>query len=401
MICAPGTNPPRSKPLLKALLFGLLLAVVLAASLMTTARPAQAAEEFKVTKTADTADGSCSSTDCSLREAIIAANNSTGVDTVAVPAGSYTLSAGAFDTGGDLDITDGVTIIGAGARTTTISGGNTSRVFEVGADNTDPTVSISGVTIADGRASDSVGFDGAVGAGIYNSGTLTLTKSTVSNNRADADGGGILNEAGASLTVNSSTLRGNQASQGGAISNRTNNSAGDGLVTLTNSTLSGNKALGSFSAGGAIETRSQTASVNMTIQNTTIAFNTTDGVGAGIFEGGFGAISFQNTIVAKNTLVNLASDNCRFPSGSDSQGNNLDSDGSCDFDQQSDKESVDPKLGVLKNNGGPTDTHALLKGSPALNAGGTSFPPQDQRGIKRPQGKASDIGAYEKKKRRR
>jgi hypothetical protein len=59
------------------------------------------------------------------------------------------------------------------------------------------------------------------------------------------------------------------------------------------------------------------------------------------------------------------------------------------------------RCGPLKNNGGTTDTHALLRGSPAINAGGNDFPPKDQRGVKRPQGKRSDIGAYEKKVRRR
>jgi CSLREA domain-containing protein len=99
------------------------MTVGLALSLAPT-RPAQAAT-FTVTKTADTNDGACNA-DCSLREAIVAAN-APGADSIILPAGTYTLTiAGAGEDGaltGDLDITSDLTLTGAGADVTTINGG--------------------------------------------------------------------------------------------------------------------------------------------------------------------------------------------------------------------------------------------------------------------------------------
>jgi hypothetical protein len=72
----------------------------------------------------------------------------------------------------------------------------------------------------------------------------------------------------------------------------------------------------------------------------------------------------------------------------------LDSDNSCVLIGPGDLPGVAPLLGPLANNGGPTDTHALLAGSPAIDAGGICAP-TDQRGVTRPQGPACDIGAFE------
>ena len=365
-------------------------ALVAVGLLLITARPAQAAT-FNVTKTEDTADGSCTSADCSLREAIIAANNSAKADKIIVPAGTYTLTipqvpstGDPFGQNGDLNIYRDVSIIGAGADVTTISGGDTSRVLSVGDNFTNPKVAISGVTIADGNAA-SPGEEAA--GGIFNSGKLTLNKSAVRDNRADLQGGGILNEGSASLKVTDSTISDNKARQGGGIYN-SGSATGGGSVTLTNSTISGNEARGTNSGGGGIASFAR----EETIKNTTIAFNAADGPGGGIFNGG-GSPEFKNTIVANNTSVNFLSDNCTF--SSTSLGNNLSGDDSCAFGKESDKENTDPKLDPLQNNGGTTDTHTLGSGSPAINAGGKPFPAKDQRGVKRPQEGASDIGAVE------
>src|SRR5262249_31184738 len=104
-----------------------------------------------------------------------------------------------------------------------------------------------------------------------------------------------------------------------------------------------------------------------------------------------GGGTLKNTIVANN-----------FPGGNCavvgvSAGHNLSSDGSCGFTAPGDLNNTDPMLGPLTNNGGPTETHALLAGSPAIDAGSGDCPPAgaDQRGIVRAQGAACDIGAYE------
>ncbi len=138
----------------------------------------------------------------------------------------------------------------------------------------------------------------------------------------------------------------------------------------------------------------------LTLTNSTVSGNTArcagegcDAVGGGIHNRG--TFTPANTIVAKN------------PSGGDcsnlgtitSNGFNLDSDNSCNLNMGlGDLPGVDPLLGSLQNNGGPTETHALLPGSPAIDAVTSGCPPPatDQRGVSRPQGIHCDIGAYER-----
>ena len=179
-----------------------LLALLVSAIGVT---PAYAAT-FVVTKTADAADGTCDA-DCSLREAIIAANSAPGDDTITVPAGTYTLTiAGTSEDAaatGDLDINSNITINGAGAGTTIIDGGALDRVFHVSGAFA---VNISGVTVRNGRISDHNG------GGIWNdSGTLTITNCTFSGNSAGA-GGGMWNYFG-TLTITNSTFSDNSAQQ--------------------------------------------------------------------------------------------------------------------------------------------------------------------------------------------
>ena len=124
--------------------------------------PGAGAATYTVTKADDTADGSCDS-DCSLREAVIAANANAGADTITLPAGAYRLgiSGGGEDLGqtGDLDVNDDLTITGGGARTTSIDGrpGDNlqpvDRIFDIGPITTGITVSIAHLTITHGGAS--------------------------------------------------------------------------------------------------------------------------------------------------------------------------------------------------------------------------------------------------------
>jgi CSLREA domain-containing protein len=233
------------------------------------------ATTFPVTKTADT-NGNCTPGDCSLREAIGAANSNVGADDVPVPAGTYLLTLGR------LVVSDDVTITGAGQESTIIDGNWSDGVFEIQAS---VLAEISGFTIQKGFHS--------AGGGIHNQGDLTLTNSTVSGNDE-----GICNHDGR-------------------------------VATLTNTIVAGNSA------------------------------------------------------------------NCSGPDIT-SLGYNLADDTSCGFSATGDLVVADAMLGPLQDNGGPTETHDLLPGSLAIDAGGSCPPPTtDQRGVVRPQGVACDIGAVE------
>ncbi|HEX7395644.1 MAG TPA: CSLREA domain-containing protein, partial [Anaerolineaceae bacterium] len=275
-----------------------LLPIALAFSLLAPSTIAHAAG-FVVTKTADTADGTCDA-DCSLREAIIAANAAAGDDIITVPAGTYTLTIpGTGENAaatGDLDIKSNITINGAGAGTTIIDGGALDRVFEVFRAFT---VNISGVTVRNGN------LTGDDGGGIFNNaGTLTITNSTFSGNSTIYEGGGFggagggVYTYGGPVTITNSTFSGNSASsQGGGIyieagtltvtqSTFTQNNAGDsgggilnqnGTASITNSTFSGNSAV--VTGGGILGNGAST----LTITNSTFSGNSAaDGYGGGL-----------------------------------------------------------------------------------------------------------------------
>ncbi len=338
---------------------------------------------FTVNSTADTADddtadGICvdASGNCTLRAAIQQANAFARLDTIVLGANTYTLSLTGTDDDaalGDLDITQDVTISGAGAITTIIDGGDIDRIFHV-APSGGVTVMISDLTIRNGNSS------GLAGGGIRNGGTLDLQDIALSSNVSANDGGAILNLV--TLTITNSTINGNTASgNGGGIFN-------SGNLTLRNSTVTSNTA--TDEGGGIFNTTGATATIN----NTTISHNSAAiNNGGGISDNG--TITLTNTIVANNTGNNCAS---TIPS----MGNNLDSGNTCGFTGAGDITNQDPRLDVLANNGGLTLTRALLTGSPAIDAG--SIPPAlpaceatDQRGVTRPfpVGGACDIGAFE------
>ena len=327
---------------------------------------AQAAT-FNVDSTGDgsdtnLADGVCATAtgDCTLRAAIEQAASG---DTVSIPAGTYTLTLGS------LSIFKSLTLAGARPEDTIIQASTVNpvetpndpgvanfRVLSVGGGN----ITISGVTIRHGNASPSNG------GGIRNSGTLTLTNSTVSDNAAGSVSGGIDNLG--TLTLASSTVSGNTAPDGGGgIWNQ-------GTLTLTNSTVSGN----TTGQGGGI------------------------GRGGGIGNGG-ATVILTNTIVSGNSA----------PTGPDCEGaptslghNLIGDDTGCGFTPATgDLVNVDPILDPLglRDNGGPTLTIALLPGSPAIDSGDDSVlgsphnVTTDQRGAGFPrlQGAHVDMGAFE------
>lgn len=228
------------------------------------------------------------------------------------------------------------------------------------------------------------------GSGIYNTivGTLTVIDSTVSGNTASNGGGGGIYNAG-TLTVAGSTVSDNAASDGGGITNV-------GALTVTDSTLSGNTAF-LFSGGGI----SNFGPGTLTVARSTLSDNVATTTGGGVFVGASDrAPSIRNTILAGNSA----------PSSPDlagpvhSQGHNLMGDGSggsgfAVTDLVGTPESpIDPRLGALRDNGGPTLTHALLLGSPAIERGDNAGAPDwDQRGPGFPRivNGGIDIGAFE------
>lgn len=214
------------------------------------------------------------------------------------------------------------------------------------------------------------------GGGIYNFGTLTITTSTLSSNTATRSGG--IHNSG-NLAVDAVTFSGN-ATPGGTGGGVGNDSTG--ALTITNSTFTNN--FGGTAGGGII------ASGPVSVTNSTIYSNAAS-VGGGIASGG-SPFLLKNTIVANNTPAN-----CTYGTIT-STGHNLESANDCGLAASGDITNTAPFLGALANNGGPTQTHALLPGSPAINAGDNSgCPATDQRGGARPRTAQNpcDIGAYE------
>ena len=355
-------------------------------ALAAAALPAHAAV-YIVTKTADTADGACNS-DCSLREAILAANANPGPDFILLGPGTYTLTrAGAGeDLGsiGDLDIRDDVFIVGASAERTIIDGGQIDRVFDVLAE---VRAQIVGVTIRNGKVA-------GPGGGVRNAGNLELSRSIVSGNTATTAagfGGGIWsNGSGSDLTVTQSTLAGNSADGGGgglAVGNQ---------AEVSNTTVSGNRANG---FGGGLYAFANTAAV---FDETTVTGNISGQKGGGIFGEVAPFIAINNpelidTILAGNSAASQPDCAGAVQSG----GHNLLQVGfDCnDFNAAhhdmvgTTGSPVFPGLGPLTNNGGTTPTHALLAGSPALGKG-SACGDTDQRGETRP-ATGCDIGAFQ------
>jgi len=240
-------------------------------------------------------------------------------------------------------------------------------------------------------------FTGDDGGGIYNfEGTVTVTDTSVNNNIAN-DAGGIYNDDGGStLTVTGSTINGNSVVRvGGGISNRD-------MMTLINSTVSNNS---TDRYGGGVSNWATTIIINSTIYNNSAA-DQGGGITSPCGRRGCGPLELVNTIVAGNTAP--SGPDCTIsglstPGTITSLGYNLIGDSSgCDFvaaigDLVGTAASpIDPMLGLLASNGGPTETHALLRGSPAIDAGdNTAAPATDQRGVARPQGSSADIGSFE------
>jgi hypothetical protein len=380
---------------------------MLAALLLLASRPGTAAVHV-VSSTGD--DGSAGQ----LRTIVATA---VAGDVVIVPAGTIVLALG------EIGLTTDLTIVGAGRDLTVLDGGGSSRVLNVAAG---AEVVLSGMTIRNGvRAT-------GTGGGIDNLGTLTLVDANVEDCRSEA-GGGISNGAGGVLTLQTVTIRRNSTAGltalGGGIlnfgtmtihestvsgnttggtSSSTNGGgiANAGTLTIVNTTISGNTAVGA--GGGGIHHTPFAGP--LTLSNVTIADNRSSDYGGGLSLHG-NHVTAVNTIIAGNQAggTRRQPDCTAGPSSFDAFNYNLlgDSNG-CTLPPGAVGNILDTnaRIAGLANNGGPTQTHALQPGSPAVDAGSdASCPAVDQRGTARPidgnrDGVATcDIGAYERERR--
>ena len=289
------------------------------------------AATFTVNTMADTADalpgnGSCADSlgACSLRAAVMEANASGGSDTISVPAGTYNLAIGGANEDaaltGDLDVTSNTTIAGDGSAWTIVDGGALDRVFDVAAG---ATVSISGLTVRDGRV-DGTSADGGA---IRNAGTLTITSSVISGSFAyarptasgDARGGGIFSSG--SLTVSLSRVTGNTADAGGGTSQNVASGGGiafSGTATIERTTIDLNTAnafgrtptvMGTFAhaRGGGLAQLSGTLDLRTSTINANVADATpTTSHGGWVTGGGLsldGAASLVNCTISDNVAT--------------------------------------------------------------------------------------------------
>lgn len=187
------------------------------------------------------------------------------------------------------------------------------------------------------------------------------------------------------LEMSGSTLTGNQASDGGGL-------AAWGYARVVNSTISGNTA----SRGAGAYIRTPTAARESHFEFTTVVYNRASAAGGGVYREVFGDSTFQfsRSIVAVNRPENCVSTVSELPRPL-SGGYNLEDADSCRFRLPTDLRFRVPRVGPLRDNGGETETHALMHDSAAINRAGLSSVTVDQRGVGRPQGSAMDIGAYE------
>lgn len=404
---------------------------------------------------------------CSLREAVRSANlnqpiggcfTGGGGDTILIPAGIYTLEISGSDEDesltGDLDISQGLTILGEGIGATILDGNGLDRVFHL--TSTDASVVIRDLSIVNGEveATDLLGGGGILnlgnvtiervqlmnntalrGGGARNSqGRMTISHSWIEENMAWSEGGGVYGDG--LIFITQSTITANQAESGGGINsdetitlmdvlvsqnqallyggglfndttanlqrvlfhaNTAPNGAGiynNHILSLTNGTFSDNiSERGStlVGRGGAIFNTAQA-----TITNSTLFGNIAE-QGGNLYNAEGGTISLQMSILASSQ-----GGNCINLDQLISYGYNITDDSLCNLNGVGDRANTDPHLAPLADNLGATQTHALLINSPAIDYGPEEgCPTTDQRGVIRPIDgnrdgtNGCDIGAFE------
>ncbi len=421
-----------------------VLAAILGSLICSTA----GAATFNVNKTADTKDGACNS-DCSLREAIDAANASLGTDVINLPAGDYKITiAGAGENSnvtGDFDILEDLEINGAGSGTTSISGEGAFKILDVNGVSAPISLSVSDITLkyANLAALDfygtgnldvesmvftknynQYGYGAAIeirsgstmavnnslftdncarsAPAIDGEGTWNISNSTFSNHggwfespfvagvdcKIDAyGGGGTMYMQHTDATITNSTFLDNESDGGGAIH------GWYGTLNITNSTFSGNTATSTYYSGGALEL----VMVDAVVKNSTFTNNTSvnnPGGAVAVYSGA--SLTIENSIIAGNSGVGGA--DC---SGIvTSLGNTLLGDVTgCTYTTGVGDLSGAPGLDVYTDDGTPGNGHyPLLATSQAVDAGNNATcASDDQLGTLRPIGGSCDMGAIEYK----
>jgi hypothetical protein len=320
-----------------------------------------------------------------------------------------------------LVLAQNLTLVGAWWNKPTVSGGNVGPALQVlpGAN-----VTLRGLALRNG-------FNSAIGGGVLNEGTLTLehclvadsaalngggvanfgtlhlVRSAISNNAASVSGGGLYNSPAAIAFITNSIFAGNTAEQGAGIFNLGTNTLAGSLFTgniafgnlgnggglyqssgfgkLINTTLSGNTATswtsqsGTASGGGARATGGR-----LEFQFTTVVSNTATFRGGGVSAGASASVFARNSVFAGNTAPTAA----EFGGMMNSEGYNLVQQTSTDLTivgtATGNLLDMNAGLGPLRDNGGPTFTHAPTAGSPVIDAGAPPGPATDARGIARP-----------------
>ncbi|MBX3015408.1 MAG: hypothetical protein KF832_28065 [Caldilineaceae bacterium] len=384
------------------------------------------------------ANAQINGTSCDLIDAIVAANTDTatgacnagnaGADTITLIS-DVTLSAVNTNVSGNTTglpwITTEITIEGGGHTISRDASAPTFRLLAVEASGnlTLHQVTLSGgntasggglmnygtVTVSNSTLSGNSASTG--GGGIGNLGTMTVDNSTLSDNSAGNSGAALFNQG--TLTVNNSTFSGNSADQGGgALFNMS-------TATVSNSTLSGNSA---DQGGGALFNMG-----TLTVSNSTLSGNSATNNGGGLFN--YGTVTLERSLISGNTAASgqevfnylgclsaasantsacQASTSAIYTTSTNLFGHsgltnaqafyNFTPDAS-NITATSDGTTPTALANILKTtlttNGGGTGTHALVPGSPAIDAAGDSGLSSDQRGVTRPQGTADDIGAFE------
>jgi hypothetical protein len=346
---------------------------MLPALLLTAAAlaiPATASAAIYNVNTADSGAGS-------LRDAMTQVNTSPDPagDTINVPAGTITLASAlpALD-----NAATKLTIAGAGARATTINGADTYRIFEIH----DGTITLAGLTITHGHT------DG--GAGLFlGGGTVTVNDSALTNNVSTTSQGGAVwvDGASAELTMNRDFVDSNSAVSYGAGLDVDNGHATVNTTTFSRNTADSEPAIDIDTANG------------VTANGLTVVDNTSGSNAGAICCGTPDQGTFTNSLIVRNHVQGSTTPaGCESPQVSG--GHNITDDESC-FGPASGTDRVVADAGLAPspaNNGGPTDTYALLPGSPAIDTGDSTpmaCPSPDQRGVPRPIGSACDVGAYE------